>query len=142
MTLQAQALKAALRLDGQVGGRGAFARELVNADLDEVDELRDEWAELNQQRAELAERIEGTVGAENAEARRRLRGESRDLARQLRAIDTRMLGLYITDEEGGRFDAEVLAGVPVRVQTALIKQATDKIYGADEGPTPGANGTG
>lgn len=142
MSLQGQALRASLKLNGQVDGRDAYVRELVNADLDEIDELRDEWAELNQQRAEIAERIEGTSGTENAETRRGLRAEARGLSRQLRAFDTRMLGLYVTDEAGERFAEEALAAVPVRLQTALIKQATDKIYGAEEGPTPGANGTG
>lgn len=142
MSLQGQALRASLKLNGQVDGRDAYVRELVNADLDEIDELRDEWAELNQQREEIARRIEDAPGAENAEVRRRSRAEARDLSRQLRAFDTRMLGLYITDDAGERYSEEALAAVPVRLQTLLIKQATDKIYGAEEGPTPGANGTG
>lgn len=142
MSLQGMALRASLKLDGQVDGRDAYVREIVNEDLDKIDELRDEWAELNQQRGEIGERIEETTGAENVETRRGLRGEVRDLSRQLRAFDTQMLGLYITDSEGEQFSEAALAAVPVRLQTALIKQATDKIYGVEEGPTSGANGTG
>lgn len=132
-TLRAQARKLTEKIDGQ----DAYVVDLVNDDLDRIDELGDEYAELERLKLDV-----DVDGCEDAEERKTLRARVRELSRQQRALDTKMLGLYVEGKDGVRFDEDVLAKVPVRVQTALIKQATGLIYGTDEGPTPQTSASG
>lgn len=124
------------KLHGKIDGREVLVIELVNDDLDKIDELIDEYSELERQRAELAQKIND---CDDQDERLQLRAKARELTREMRVLDTRMLGLYVEDKDGNRFDDDVLAKAPVRVQTELIKQATSKVYGDDEGPTPGTS---
>lgn len=139
-TLKAKALLGERKLDALIDGKPVYVRELVNADLDENDEVRDEYAEITRQRADLVAELDELDDPEERNAKR---AEARDLARELRRLDTAMLGLYVETGDGDRYPQETLERVPVRVQTALIRQAMEKIYGGDdEGPTQGANGSG
>lgn len=129
-TLQRQARK----LDEKIDGHDVYHVDLVNDDLDRVDELTDDYAELERQKQDID--VDDT---DTPEERAELRAQVRGLTRRQRALDSQMLGLYVEDKDGNRFDEELLAKVPVRVQTKLIRQATEKIYGGPEGPTPAAS---
>jgi chromosome segregation ATPase len=134
-TLQRQTRKLAEKIDG----RDVYAKDLVNDDLDQIDELGDEYDELEHQKRDLARQIRE---AEDADERKQLRAQARDLTRQQRAMDTQMLGLYVEDKDGNPFDTDTLAAVPVRVQTSLMNDASKKIHGGDEGPTPETSANG
>lgn len=135
-TLQRQARK----LDHKISDADVFVRDLVNDDLDQIDELTDDYNEIVRERRDLYVEI---AASEDAEERKQLRAKARALTKQTRELDTRMLGLYIEDKTGEPFGDDVLAQVPVRVQTELIKQATEMVHGKDdEGPTPETSATG
>jgi hypothetical protein len=139
-TLKAKALLEARKLDGEIDGKPVYVRDLVNDDLDENDEIRDQWAEINRQRLDVLADIDES---DDPDERRDMRARGRGLARELRTLDTTMLGLYVESADGERYPMDVLEQVPVRVQTALIRQAMEKIYGSDdEGPTPPLSGSG
>lgn len=129
--LQKQVRKLAEKIDG----RDVYARDLVNDDMDENDELGDDYAELARLKADLRVQIKEE---DDDDARKQLRAQVRDLSREQRVLDVRMLDLYVEDKDGERFGEETLAKTPVRVQTALINQAAKLIYG-DEDPTPGSS---
>jgi hypothetical protein len=124
------------KLPEKLDGRDVYATELVNDDLDTLDEMFDEYAELEREKADLDAQIRE---CEDTDERKELRAKARGLAHDMRQIDLRMLSLYIEDKDGNDFADDVLAKVPVRVQTKLTNSATDLIHGRDEGPTPGAS---
>jgi hypothetical protein len=130
--------KAPRRLGENIAGREALVAEVTNADLDEIDELQDEYAELSRQQADLERDIDAS---DDPTERKRLRAQRRDLAKELRILDTRLLGKYIETSDGERFDDETLAAIPVRVQTALMRKAAKIVYG-DVGPTPERTASG
>lgn len=122
------------KLTGQIAEQDVFAREMRNADLDEADEAQDEYDELVRQRTDLAAKIEA---CEDADERRDLRAQARELSRQIRTLDSRILGLYIEASGGTRFTQEELEAAPVRTQTTLMRQAAKFIFGDSEDPTDG-----
>ncbi len=127
------------RLSDKIDGRDVYVADLVNEDLDAIDEIIDDYDELVRQQGDLAAQVKA---AEDPEERKQLRAQAREISREMRVLDTRMLDRYVEDKDGERFGEEMLAGVPVRVQTALMKQATAKVYGDGEGPTPGTSANG
>lgn len=138
-SLRAKALLDARRLDGLIDGKAVYVRDLLNDDLDESDLVRDQYAELVRQRDDVNEEV---AACDDADERVALRERGRELSRELRRLDTTMLGLYVESAEGDRYPHDTLERVPVRVQTTLIRQAMEKIYGGDEGPTTPASGSG
>lgn len=133
-TLSAAAHAAPRKLTDKIDGKDVFVVELVNDDLDQIDELVDEYSELERLKADI------DVDASNdPDERKQLRAQIRDLTRQQRVLDTQMLGLYVEGKGNEKFPEDVLAKVPVRAQTALLKEAVERIYGAGEGPTPGTS---
>lgn len=125
------------KLAEKIDGHDVYAKDLVNDDLDEIDERMDDYLELQRSIAALEAEVKV---CDDADERKDLRAQARALNREARQVDTAMLGLYVEDKTGEPFAVEELAKLPVRVQTALTKQATEKIYGdADEGPTPGTS---
>lgn len=137
--LQKAAKIAGRKLPDQISEQDVFVRDLTNDDLGAVDELTDEYAELETQRAELLKQVED---AETADDRRDLRAQARALAKEGRSMNTRMLGLYIESKDGQPFEQQVLDALPVRVQTSLIRAATEILFPEDR-PTPaGTNATG
>jgi hypothetical protein len=128
------------KLEHKIADGEVFVRDLVNADLDQIDEVTDEYNEVLRARHDLQVEI---GDCDDAEERKQLRARARELTKQLRVLDTRMLGLYIEDKTGEPFADEVLADVPVRIQTALIKQSIEMVHGKDdEGPTTETSATG
>lgn len=124
------------KLTEKIDAGDVFATDLVNDDLARIEELRDDYTELARLKADIARDVKES---DDPEERKELRARTRALTRQQRDLDTQMLGLYVEDKDGNRFSEETLARIPVRAQVALFKQATDRIYGDDEGPTSGAN---
>lgn len=129
--------KQARKLTEKIDGNDVFVTDLVNDDLDNLDEMFDEYAELERQISEISAKL---AGEDDAGERAKMRAQTRALKHDQRAVDLSMLGLYTEDTDGNDFPVEVLAKVPVRVQTSLTRQATKLIYGSDdEGPTPGSS---
>jgi predicted transcriptional regulator len=127
------------KLTEKIDGKDVYVVELLNDDLDRVDEISDEYAELERHKTDLDQQVRES---DDADERKQLREQARQVSRQQRELDVKMLAVYIEDKDGERFTEEVLAQVPVRVQTALMKQATEKTYGGGEGPTPGTTANG
>jgi hypothetical protein len=127
------------KLTEKIDGKDVYVVELLNDDLDQADELTDEYSELERHKTDLDRQIRES---DDADERKQLREQAREIAREQRRLDVKMLAVYIEDKDGERFTEDVLARVPVRVQTVLMRQATEKIYGGGEGPTPGTSATG
>jgi hypothetical protein len=129
--LQRSQRKLKMKLDG----KDVYVVDLVNDDLDRMDEIMDEYAELEREKTTLGEKVDE---CEDDDERKGLRAEVRALTREQRKLDLQILGLYIEDKDGEPFSEEDLAKTPVRVQTALTTEASKKTYGT-EGPTPGTS---
>lgn len=127
------------KLPEKIDGRDVLVRDLVNDDLDAIDELTDEYAELEVQRAFISKQIEQ---AETVSERQGLRADGRQLAKQARRLNTQMLGLYIETADGESFSEDLLHTVPVRVQTSLIEAATAILFPEDRPTQSEVNGTG
>jgi hypothetical protein len=124
------------KLAEKIDGHDVYAKDLVNDDLDVIDERMDDYAELQREIADLEAQVRS---CDDKDERNALRAQVRAMTREMRAMDTQMLGLYIEDKLGEPFTPEDLAKLPVRAQTILTRQATEKIYGDAEGPTPGTS---
>lgn len=133
--LQRQTRKLAEKIDG----RDVYVKDLLNDDLAQIDEIGDDYDELGRAKKDLTAEIDDT---DDVDERKELRARVRELTQQQRALDTKMLGLYVEDKDGEPFDDDILEKVPVRAQTALMKEASEKIYGGDEGPTPETSANG
>ncbi len=135
-SIKAQAAANKRKLTESIGTENTYARDLVNDDLDAIDELTDEYAEIQRQISDLHKQIDDE---DDADARKALRLEVRTLASEIRALDVQMVDAYIEKADGERFGAAVLSGIPVRVQTLLLKQAAAIVNGED--PTTAGNAT-
>lgn len=135
-SIKAQAAANNRKLTESIGDENTYVRELVNADLDTIDELTDEYAEVQRQISDLHKQIDDE---DDTDARKDLRAEVRALATEIRALDVRMVDAYVEKADGERFGVEALTGVPVRVQTLLLKQAASIVNGED--PTTAGNAT-
>lgn len=132
-TLKRQAATAKRKLPEKIDGKDVLVRDLTNDDLDAIDKLTDEYAEIEKQRDEILAQVDE---AESSDERRELRAKARELAKQGRAMSTQMLGLYIETVNGEPFDHSLqLSALPIRVQTALIEAATAILFPREGDPT-------
>jgi hypothetical protein len=131
-TLQKQDRK----LSAKINDEDAYLRELVNDDLDEYDEITDEIAELELIRSRLDDEI---AASDDADQRKELRLDLRAHTRQQRQLTVRLLGVFVEDKSGERFADDALAKIPLRVQSVLLDEATKRVFGQAEGPTPGTS---
>jgi len=135
-SIKAQAAANKRKLAESIGDENSYVRDLVNDDLDAIDELTDEYAEVQRQISDLHKQIDDE---DDTASRKVLRAEVRALATEIRALDVRMVDAYVEKAGGERFGVDVLTGVPVRVQTLLLKQAASIVNGED--PTTDGNAT-
>lgn len=126
------------KLTEKIDGRDVYARDLVNDDLDAIDEITDDWSELQRRMVDLARDIDQS---DDPEQRKQLRAQVRELKREQRKLDEQMLSRYVEDNAGEPFAPEAIATTPVRIHTTLISQASKLTHGGsdDEGPTPAAS---
>lgn len=130
-----QLQRSSRKLNGKIVGKDVFARDMLNSDLDEADEVQDEYDELVRQRSDLAKRVDDS---DDTDERKGLREQLRALSREIRVLDERTLSIYVETSGRERFAAEDIASTPVRMQTMLMAQAAKHVHGgADEVPTPG-----
>lgn len=141
-SLQKAAKTQGRKLPDKIDGQEVLVRDLTNDDLDAIDELTDEYAELEQQRNDLLKEVEAMECIEAADERRELRKQARDLAKQGRLMNTRMLGLYVETKDGQPFDQATLDGLPIRIQTALITAASAILFPEDRPTQAGNTATG
>lgn len=127
------------KLPDKIDGQEVLVRDLVNADLDAIDELTDEYEEVERQRSDLRKQIDES---DDPKERRELRAEARKLAKQSRDMNTQMLGRYVESKDGQPFEEEALATTPIRVQTLLIQAAAAILFPEDRPTQAGNTATG
>ena len=135
-SIKAQAAANKRKLAESIADENTYVRDLVNDDLASIDKLTDEYAEVQRQISDLHKQIDDE---DDTASRKVLRAEVRALATEIRALDVRMVDAYVEKAGGERFGVDVLTGVPVRVQTLLLKQAASIVNGED--PTTDGNAT-
>lgn len=165
-TTPASKVRLPRKLNEKIDDRAVYVRDLVNDDLDRIEELIDDYNELEREADEIRRRLDGASdrdeikslrarlgettdpderddirellegSVKDPDERRQLREQVRDIARRQRDMDAEMLGLYVEDENGEPFDRETLDRVPVRVRGSLTSQAAKKLNPPDADPTP------